>query len=103
MSRHIAIFIMFVFGLFIFSIWTLVKFNDTYNMLTKHTQLSAWALAQLEIETLEFSSSLKPTCSTTPVRHANSISNTTFYGTVMIRFSTATKHARSVRSTVLVK
>ncbi|BEI22655.1 hypothetical protein [Vibrio fluvialis] len=59
MSRHIAIFIMFVFGLFIFSIWTLVKFNDTYNMLTKHTQLSAWALAQLEIETLEFSSQLE--------------------------------------------
>lgn len=23
-------------------------------MMTKHTQLSAWALAQLEIETLEF-------------------------------------------------
>ncbi len=59
MSRNIAIFIMFVFGLFIFSLWTLVKFNDTYNMLTKHTQLSAWALAQLEIETLDFSSQLE--------------------------------------------
>lgn len=58
MSRHIAIFILFVFGLSVFSIWTLAKFNDTYNMLTKHTQLSAWALAQLEIETLEFSTQL---------------------------------------------
>ncbi len=58
MSRSVAFFILCVFGLFIFSIWTLVKFNDTYNMLTKHTQLSAWALAQLEIETLEFSSQL---------------------------------------------
>ena len=52
MNRNIALFITMVFALFSFSIWTLVKFNDTYNMLTKHTQLSAWALAQLEFETL---------------------------------------------------
>lgn len=31
-----------------------MKFNDAYNALTKDTQLSAWALAQVEIETLDF-------------------------------------------------
>ncbi|NVJ55013.1 MAG: EAL domain-containing protein [Vibrionaceae bacterium] len=54
MSRRIALFILFVFALFLFTLWTLVKFNDAYNILTKDTQLSAWALAQVEIETLEF-------------------------------------------------
>lgn len=57
-SRHIAFYIVFVFGLFLFSIWTLISFNNTYNLLTKHTQLSAWSLSQLEIETLEFSNQL---------------------------------------------
>ncbi len=54
MSRRVGIFIAFVFTLFLFTLWTLVKFNDAYNILTKDTQLSAWAIAQLEIETLEF-------------------------------------------------
>ncbi|WP_256612981.1 putative bifunctional diguanylate cyclase/phosphodiesterase [Vibrio ostreae] len=57
-SRHIAFYIVFVFGLFLFSIWTLISFHNTYNLLTKHTQLSAWSLSQLEIETLEFSNQL---------------------------------------------
>lgn len=57
-SRHIAFYIVFVFGLFLFSIWTLISFNNTYNLLTKHTQLSAWSLSQLEVETLEFSNQL---------------------------------------------
>lgn len=54
MSRRVGIFIALVFTLFLFTLWTLVKFNDAYNILTKDTQLSAWAIAQLEIETLEF-------------------------------------------------
>lgn len=54
MSRRIALFILFVFTLLLFTLWTLVKFNDAYNALTKDTQLSAWALAQVEIETLDF-------------------------------------------------
>lgn len=58
-SRHIAFYIVFVFGLFLFSIWTLISFNNTYNLLTKHTQLSAWSLSQLELETLEFSNQLE--------------------------------------------
>lgn len=53
MNKSFLGFIMMVFALFIFTIMTLFKFNNVYDMLTKNTQLSAWSLAQMEVETLE--------------------------------------------------
>ncbi len=41
------------------SIWAMVRFTNTYNMLTKYTQLAAWSLAQLEVETLNFTHRLE--------------------------------------------
>ncbi|KJR39885.1 bifunctional diguanylate cyclase/phosphodiesterase [Vibrio sp. S234-5] len=54
MTKGIIYFIVIILGVSGFFISAFVKFNDTFSMMTKHTQLSAWALAQLEIETLEF-------------------------------------------------
>ncbi|KYN23681.1 diguanylate cyclase [Vibrio cidicii] len=54
MTKGIIYFLVIILGVSGFFISAFVKFNDTFSMMTKHTQLSAWALAQLEIETLEF-------------------------------------------------
>ncbi|RQW63206.1 putative bifunctional diguanylate cyclase/phosphodiesterase [Vibrio viridaestus] len=35
----------------IFCLWTVYKLEGSYNLLTKHTQLSAWALAKMGLET----------------------------------------------------
>ena len=58
MNKSFIGFIVMIFALFIFTIMTLFKFNNVYDMLTKNTQLSAWSLAQMEVETLELMNQL---------------------------------------------
>lgn len=54
MTKSIIYFFVIILGVSGFFLSAFAKLNDTFSMMTKHTQLSAWALAQLEIETLEF-------------------------------------------------
>lgn len=54
MKRSLLAFFTLVFAIILLSLWAMVSFTNTYNMLTKYTQISAWALAQLEVETLDF-------------------------------------------------
>ena len=53
MNKSFLGYVVIIFALFVFSMMTLFKFNNTYNMLTKNTQLSAWSLTQMEVETIE--------------------------------------------------
>ncbi|MVE90319.1 GGDEF-domain containing protein, partial [Vibrio cholerae] len=54
MKKSLLAFFTLVFVMVLLSIWAMVRFTNTYNMLTKYTQLAAWSLAQLEVETLNF-------------------------------------------------
>ncbi|EGQ7704689.1 hypothetical protein CX029_00935 [Vibrio cholerae] len=48
MKKSLLAFFTLVFVMVLLSIWAMVRFTNTYNMLTKYTQLAAWSLAQLE-------------------------------------------------------
>ncbi|WP_077765675.1 putative bifunctional diguanylate cyclase/phosphodiesterase [Salinivibrio sp. PR5] len=54
LKRPVTWFIVFVFAILIFAVVTLYQFNQSYSRHAVRTQLSAWALAQMELETLEF-------------------------------------------------
>lgn len=54
MKKSLLAFFTLVFAMILISLWAMVRFTNTYNMLTKYTQLTAWSLAQLEVETLNF-------------------------------------------------
>ncbi|OOF27522.1 hypothetical protein BZJ19_01735 [Salinivibrio proteolyticus] len=58
LKRPVTWFIAFVFAIFIFAVVTLYQFNQNYSRQAVRTQLSAWALAQMELETLEFRNDL---------------------------------------------
>ncbi|MCO4790000.1 GGDEF-domain containing protein, partial [Vibrio cholerae] len=59
MKKSLLAFFTLVFVMVLLSIWAMVRFTNTYNMLTKYTQLAAWSLAQLEVETLNFTHRLE--------------------------------------------
>lgn len=59
MKKSLLAFFTLVFAMVLLSIWAMVRFTNTYNMLTKYTQLAAWSLAQLEVETLNFTHRLE--------------------------------------------
>ncbi|SMR99572.1 Cyclic di-GMP phosphodiesterase Gmr [Vibrio mangrovi] len=42
-----------------FSVWTVIKLEDSYNLLTRYTQISAWVLTKTELETLDFMQQLE--------------------------------------------
>lgn len=54
MKKSLLAFFVLVFAIILLSLWAMVRFTNTYNMLTKYTQIAAWSLAQLEVETLDF-------------------------------------------------
>jgi diguanylate cyclase (GGDEF)-like protein len=58
-SRKLLLLTLLLTALFTLAVWSVVKFDKAYLLLAKHTQLSAWSLAQLEIETLEFADQLE--------------------------------------------
>lgn len=59
MKKPLLAFFTLVFVMVMLSFWAMVRFTNTYNMLTKYTQLAAWSLAQLEVETLNFTHRLE--------------------------------------------
>ncbi|OOF04198.1 hypothetical protein BZG80_08275 [Salinivibrio sp. MA440] len=57
-KRPLIAFVMFVFTALLLTATALYQFHQAYTKQTLHTQLSAWALAQMELETLEFRNDL---------------------------------------------
>jgi diguanylate cyclase (GGDEF)-like protein len=50
-------------------VWTLNKLENAYSLLSKHTQLSAWALAKTSLETRDFTHQLGNFVSQSDVQH----------------------------------
>jgi diguanylate cyclase (GGDEF) domain len=57
-KRPLIAFVIFVFTSLLLTVTALYQFHQAYSKQTLHTQLSAWALAQMELETLEFRNEL---------------------------------------------
>jgi diguanylate cyclase (GGDEF)-like protein len=58
-SRKLLLLTLLLTAFFTIAVWSVLKFDKAYILLAKHTQLSAWSLAQLEVETLEFTNQLE--------------------------------------------
>ncbi|SIO35766.1 bifunctional diguanylate cyclase/phosphodiesterase [Salinivibrio sp. ES.052] len=56
--RPLIAFIVFVFAALVLAATTLYQFHQAYTRQALHTQLSAWALAQMELETIDFRNEL---------------------------------------------